>query len=110
MQMRAAVRGPQTYNPADASRTLTITNDPTQESDGETVNPEDGNIIGALILRGGDRRTQRVAWGEDVIDNEGCGKKKSKSMFWHLAMPEYSPQMVMNHFDSLLYIPQTTEI
>ena len=82
MQMRTVRRGPQTYNPTDSSRTLTITSDPTQESDEEeTVNPEGPNVIGALVLKGGDRGRQRVAWGEDVVDNEGCGKKKSKSRF-----------------------------
>lgn len=36
--------------------------------------------VGALRLRGGPRRTrQRVVWGEDVVDNEGAGKKSSKS-------------------------------
>jgi protein phosphatase 1 regulatory subunit 11 len=41
---------------------------------------------GVLRLRGGPRNTQRVVWREDVVDNEGCGKKSSKSMlppsFW----------------------------
>ena len=34
---------------------------------------------GVLRLRGGPRSTQRVVWREDVIDNEGSGKKSSKS-------------------------------
>lgn len=79
-----ATRGrPQTFSPADGSRTLTITNDPTQEegddSDEENVTSYGGNVIGALRLRSAHRHPQRVAWGEDVVDNEGCGKKKSKS-------------------------------
>lgn len=33
---------------------------------------------GTLRLRGGPRSRPRVVWGEDVVDNEGLGKKKSK--------------------------------
>jgi protein phosphatase 1 regulatory subunit 11 len=65
---------PSTSAPSDGSRTMTI----------ESLafdTPSDGNeIVGVLRLRGGPRRNrQRVVWGEDVVDNEGCGKKKSKS-------------------------------
>jgi len=75
----ATRNGPSTSAPGDGSRTLTITSDPTQEEndDEQGDNPEGGQIIGTLNLR----VTQlgpRVAWGEDVIDNEGFGKKKSK--------------------------------
>jgi protein phosphatase 1 regulatory subunit 11 len=34
---------------------------------------------GTLHLRGGLRNRPHVAWGEDVVDNEGLGRKKSKS-------------------------------
>lgn len=34
---------------------------------------------GTLRLRGGPRSRPRVVWGEDVVDNEGLGRKKSKS-------------------------------
>lgn len=34
---------------------------------------------GVLRLRGGPRSAPRVQWNEDVVDNEGSGKKKSKS-------------------------------
>ncbi|KAI5801538.1 phosphatase inhibitor-domain-containing protein [Peziza echinospora] len=33
---------------------------------------------GTLRLRGGPISDRRVTWGEDVIDNEGLGRKKSK--------------------------------
>jgi protein phosphatase 1 regulatory subunit 11 len=79
--MHTAIRGRRrTFVPADGSRTLTITNDPTQEdSDEQQLSSEGENLVGSLRLRGGHKRRQRVAWGEDVVDNEGCGKKKSKS-------------------------------
>lgn len=49
-------------------------------SSGDPASLEEASI-GALRLRGGPRRTrQRVAWNVDVVDNEGAGKKKSKSM------------------------------
>jgi len=59
--------------PTDGSRTITLRDSqPRPEDDGDLV-------VGALRLRGEPRRTrQRVVWDEDVIDNEGCGKKKSK--------------------------------
>ena len=34
---------------------------------------------GTLRLRGGPRDRPRVVWDEDVVDNEGLGRKKSKS-------------------------------
>ena len=40
---------------------------------------EDEHVVGVLRLRGARRTSQRVAWTEDVVDNEGMGKKKSKS-------------------------------
>jgi hypothetical protein len=59
--------------PTDTSRTITITESQAGPSQLEG---------GALRLRGGPRRTRRrVAWDEDVVDNEGCGRKKSKSTF-----------------------------
>jgi len=77
---------------SDGSLTMTITNDRTlSEGEDEAGNPE-GQAFGSLRLRGGPRMAttnkngsknkskdgQRVAWNEDVVDNEGCGKKKSK--------------------------------
>ena len=72
---------PSTSAPGDGSRTLTITNNPTrEESDDEQGDgPEGGQIIGTLSLRTTRVTGPRVAWDEDVIDNEGIGKKKSKS-------------------------------
>lgn len=83
--MDTAARGRlSTASPADGSRTLTITNDPTREEgeDGQGNNQESVQSVGALKLRGGpkEKRTQRVAWNDDVVDNEFFGKKKSKSM------------------------------
>lgn len=70
--------------------------------------------VGVLKLRGAQRRTcQRVAWDADVVDNEGCGKKKSKSAcFVHALVPKrhahtYADEANDLHcaHDSLLYIP-----
>ncbi|KAK6996531.1 phosphatase inhibitor-containing protein [Favolaschia claudopus] len=81
MAYLATQRRPGTSEPGDGSRTMTITPTPANEADGTNPNDTDGSapIIGALHLRGGVRRTrQRVAWDEDVVDNEGCGRKSSK--------------------------------
>ncbi|KDR76160.1 hypothetical protein GALMADRAFT_247379, partial [Galerina marginata CBS 339.88] len=85
--MATSTRGrPSTVAPGDGSRTLTMTNDPTREtdSDGEeggeaNPDPSANGVVGSLRLRAGTRRPrQRVVWKEDVVDNEGQGKKKSK--------------------------------
>lgn len=72
---------PSTSAPGDGSRTITITATPSRSEDGESSNdPDESGSAGVLRLRGGPRKPrQRVAWGEDVVDNEGCGRKSSKS-------------------------------
>lgn len=64
-----------TSAPADGSRTITLhDSQPRPEDDADQP-----VVVGTLRLRGEPRKTrQRVAWDEDVIDNEGSGKKKSK--------------------------------
>lgn len=42
-----------------------------------TDSPEPA-LVGTLRLRGGHISDRRVAWTDDVIDNEDMGKKKSK--------------------------------
>ncbi|KAK0236231.1 phosphatase inhibitor-domain-containing protein [Armillaria nabsnona] len=70
MSSRTQTR-PSTSSPNDGSRTLTVTNAPPSEASSSVP------TVGSLRLRGA-RRKPRVAWSEDVVDNEGCGKKKSK--------------------------------
>ena len=67
----------QAQRPAsDGSRTSTLEyNQPREE--GQT--DEEPSTVGTLRLRGVARHRQRVVWREDVVDNEGAGKKKSKS-------------------------------
>ncbi|KAF9236284.1 phosphatase inhibitor-domain-containing protein [Melanogaster broomeanus] len=72
---------PHTSAPADGSRTITLRDSqPRPEDDASPgLSAGEPTTVGALRLRGAQRRTrQSVAWGEDVVDNEGCGKKKSK--------------------------------
>ncbi|KXN87283.1 Type 1 phosphatases regulator YPI1 [Leucoagaricus sp. SymC.cos] len=67
-------------SPTDGSRTMTVTIDPTKEGnndDTSTQGPNDGTV-GVLRLRGTRNRGPRVAWDDDVVDNEHMGKKKSK--------------------------------
>lgn len=71
------LRQPQTVNPAaPPSGSQTITHTPA-ESEGEA--PDPNHEIGVLRLRGGPVRRQRVVWADEVVDNEGMGKKSSKS-------------------------------
>lgn len=85
-----AQRRSYTSTPSDGSRTITIFAPETPVVDGMEPNgnlggsesgAEEGSgpAVGMLRLRGASRQNaQRVMWGEDVVDNEGCGKKKSK--------------------------------
>lgn len=61
---------------ADAgSRTITVS--PPQETQaGPSTLP---HAIGTLRLRGGPLRRPKVTWTDETVDNEGLGKKKSKS-------------------------------
>jgi protein phosphatase 1 regulatory subunit 11 len=74
--MTSTARRPQTSAPGDGSRTITVRDSQPVPEDGSAGQPADSNI---LRLRGGPRSRPRVMWDADVIDNEGCGKKKSKS-------------------------------
>ncbi|KAH0832853.1 phosphatase inhibitor-domain-containing protein [Lanmaoa asiatica] len=82
----ATQRRPHTSAPTDGSRTITLRDAQPRRKDedgaGGGAGPSSGEpntAVGVLKLRGAQRRTrQRVAWDTDVVDNEGCGKKKSK--------------------------------
>ncbi|KAJ7608811.1 phosphatase inhibitor-domain-containing protein [Roridomyces roridus] len=79
MAYTSARRRPGTSSPGDGSRTITITNAQPEEDAAGPSNVEDP--IGALHLTGGGaprRSRPHVAWSEDVVDNEGCGRKSSK--------------------------------
>ncbi|KAJ1307299.1 hypothetical protein OPQ81_001409 [Rhizoctonia solani] len=75
MASTAAARRPATSAPSDGSRTITV-RDSQPVPENNIPNGEPSN--GILRLRGGPRSRPRVMWGADVVDNEGCGKKKSK--------------------------------
>ncbi|CAE6519450.1 unnamed protein product [Rhizoctonia solani] len=75
MASTSAARRPATSAPGDGSRTITVRDSqPIPESN----NPNGGSSNGILKLRGGPRSRPRVMWDADVVDNEGCGRKKSK--------------------------------
>nr|CAG8475503.1 9471_t:CDS:2 [Entrophospora candida] len=46
----------------------------------EEINGDTSNPVGTLKLRGGGPTDRKVKWDEDVIDNEGLGRKKSKGI------------------------------
>ena len=64
----------QTRAPNDASRTVTIT--PTPAPEEQEQPPQE---IGSIRVRAGRRQRPHVVWDEAFVDNEGAGKKKSKS-------------------------------
>lgn len=65
------------------SRTMTVTPTGTAEASAAAspaeTRPVSPSEVGVLRLRGGPVRQNRVVWSEGTIDNEGMGKKKSKS-------------------------------
>ncbi|KAG9008847.1 Type 1 phosphatases regulator ypi1 [Tulasnella sp. JGI-2019a] len=71
-----------TAAPSAGSPTATVA--PEQPTAGpSTTNEDDGagappGRAGVLKLRGGPRSRPQVAWTDDVVDNEGAGRKKSK--------------------------------
>ena len=74
--------------PTDGSRTIVLHDAQPREEGAlgsgsevelERDGDDDEHVVGVLRLRGARRTSQRVAWTEDVVDNEGMGKKKSKS-------------------------------
>ncbi|KZT67922.1 hypothetical protein DAEQUDRAFT_812456 [Daedalea quercina L-15889] len=67
--------GPSASAPSDGSRTMTIRESQPGE---EGAHPEGGEEVGRLRLRAAPRSRPRVVWREDVVDNEGAGKKSSK--------------------------------
>lgn len=74
--MSSTRQRPSTSAPGDGSRTITIQDsEPTQDP-----NPAEATSVGAIRVRATNRRdNHRVVWDEDVVDNEGCGRKSSKS-------------------------------
>lgn len=81
---RTAHRSNYTTGASDGSRTLTIHDVPTPEDDDSGAGPSSHSqrpADGVLRLRGarGDGSNRRVVWTDDTVDNEGMGKKKSKS-------------------------------
>ena len=64
--------------PREGSRTALVVQSPAEQ-------PEHSGALappaGTLRLRGGPRNGPRVAWDEAVVDNEGLGRKKSKSTY-----------------------------
>ena len=115
MSTRQAGPGPSAAS--DGSRTITVQdNQPREESHSDT----DSTPVGTLRLRGARRNRPRVVWREDVVDNEGAGKKKSKSEHVCPRMPRcplhtfpfcpnLCPRSTSDSRSSLLHIPQAEE-
>ncbi|KAF5358596.1 hypothetical protein D9758_007732 [Tetrapyrgos nigripes] len=82
--MASTRRRPNTSAPGDGSRTITITGAPPNEQHDDDAGDTPGRdsssgAVGTLRLHGATKKTrQKVVWSDDVVDNEGCGKKSSK--------------------------------
>ena len=97
---------PNTLTPLDGSRTITILDSNPREDNLGGRHSSGASPAGSLRLRGGPRRTrQRVAWNEDVVDNEGAGKKKSKSLFVISRRATYSTSNPPQNLPSMLHLP-----
>jgi protein phosphatase 1 regulatory subunit 11 len=54
------------------------------ETTTNTRTQEEAVIAGSIRLQGGDINQRRVQWAENVEDNEGLNRKKSKSVYSHV--------------------------
>ncbi|KAG9031520.1 hypothetical protein FRB95_002655 [Tulasnella sp. JGI-2019a] len=104
-----------TAAPSAGSPTATVA--PEQPTAGpSTTNEDDGTgapprRAGVLKLRGGPRSRPQVAWTDDVVDNEGAGRKKSKSTFsFHSFLSPVRLILNVKRVYSLLYISQTSRV
>lgn len=84
--MATSLGPPNTNAPTHGSRTLTITATVPERSDGDDDIEDNLPPANAVLMLRAEpdsrRRRQRVVWDENVVDNEGCGKKKSKSTLY----------------------------
>ncbi len=99
---------------ASSSRTLTV-----EHPNASDTQPHD---VGILRLRPEPRSrpgvdqtsstasasTRRVVWTEETVDNEGLGRKKSKSK--SRSFRPFSQCALTRSFHSLLYLPQAKGI
>ena len=76
-----------TYTMSRPSRTAT----PSRDTGSHTLQETTPNPVlrlsapsGVLRLRAEPEERRHIQWAEDVIDNEGMGKKSSKGMYVHL--------------------------
>lgn len=97
---------PRSPPPQDSgSRTLTTT---AASTDHDT----DQETVAVLRLRAGPSRRRRVVWDEGVVDNEGLGRKSSKSkpVSW-LEFARLSKFIVPScRGDSMLHLSQASQI
>jgi hypothetical protein len=78
----ATQSGPTSSMSREGSRTAVVVQNAAEQRDASALLDLDeapAPPAGTLRLRGGPRNGPRVAWDEDVVDNEGLGRKKSKS-------------------------------
>lgn len=120
--MATATRPNQGPTPAaHGSRTLTVTDTPTPSDGPPSSNPATGGgaeagpssagEVGVLRLRGRGPLGQRVQWTDETVDNEGLGRKKSKSAFLGLSCT--GPGMKLTRLRgarSLLHLPQAETV
>lgn len=93
--------------PAEGSRTITVQDNQPREE--ESQSEAESSAVGTLRLRGAPRNRPRVVWREDVVDNEGAGKKKSKSAYRATLPHMVRPDTFCRPY-SLLHLPQATAV
>jgi len=78
--------GPSNAMSREGSRTALMVQNAAQRDASAASTPELAVGLapaGTLRLRGAQRDGPHVAWNEDVVDNEGLGRKKSKSTYFN---------------------------
>lgn len=106
--------GPSGAMSREGSRTALVVQNPAEQRDASALPELSGALAppaGTLRLRGGPRNGPRVAWDEAVVDNEGLGRKKSKSTYLALEKCKMlNGRIVLASVSSLLYLPQTKAV
>ena len=76
------------------TRTLTAAQNLNPGANAGPSNPEvapggEAPPVGVLRLRGGPNQRQKVVWSDETVDNEGMGKKKSKSKSFFFLISDF---------------------
>lgn len=109
--MAARPRPGQADEASSGSRTVTVHDVPSRREERQQAQSSEDDAqqqpsAGLLRLRGGGN-TRRVVWSEETVDNEGMGKKKSKSVWRWAGGRAETAAACKTRFADCLFTPVT---